>query len=81
MKYDPFHERLGSVGGGEAKLWNVESNCEYLGIPLLYFTNFITGILKPFSQELPTQEFLARSIHFIEDGQAILLFYLESHEM
>ena len=81
MKYDPFNARLGSVAGGEAKLWNIDTVCKYPGIPMMYFTNFTSGMLRPFPQRIPGQEYITRSIHFIEDGQAILLCYLESHEM
>ena len=72
---------MGSVGGGEAKLWVMEAQGKYHDILRAYLPNFIPGIPKPYPQEIPQQEFIARSIHFIENGQAIVVCYLETHEM
>ena len=47
----------------------------------LYYTNVKLGTLKQVFEEPPQQDFIARSIHFIEKGHAIIVCYLESHEM
>ena len=37
--------------------------------------------LKQILQEPPKKELIARSIQFVDNGEAVLICYLESHEM
>ncbi|KAI9455841.1 WD40-repeat-containing domain protein [Boletus coccyginus] len=63
LAWDSQHHRLASVGDGEARVWKVAPD----------HNSFI-----PLPARSEKQPYVARSVHFLDDGSNILICYLES---
>jgi len=80
LVYDPSHRRIASAGNGCISLWNLDENCESFVVDGCYSLTQFLGVLSRHASS-PQKPFIARSASFFDNGDSVLVCYLESHEV
>ncbi|KAG2088927.1 WD40-repeat-containing domain protein [Suillus discolor] len=65
LAWDPVHCRLASAGDGHPHVWNFTSD----------------RTLKTITSQLDKQPYIARTVHFYDNGASLLVSFLESSEV
>ncbi|KIJ24044.1 hypothetical protein M422DRAFT_195187, partial [Sphaerobolus stellatus SS14] len=80
IDFDPFQQRLAAVGEGELKVWDVKIDCKFLSCTNGLNADVDLGSISLHATKLST-EFIAKTVHFFDQGRGILVGFLESHRM
>lgn len=84
LAWDSHHQWLASVGAGELRVWNVALDLSKF---LLVFhislirTLYHTEFFLPINTIVAKQPYVARSVHFLDDGNSVLVCYLKSGQV
>jgi WD40 repeat protein len=84
LTWDSHHRRLASVGARELCVWNVALDLsKFLNV---FHTSLIrklypTEFFLPTNKIVAKQPYVARSVHFLDDGNSVLVCYLESGQV
>lgn len=82
---DGNYKRVATVGGGSPVVWMLGRDGEYyfvLRSAVCVTIAWILGTLTQLAPQQPVPEnFIARTVHFYDDGASIIVTYLESHRM
>ena len=84
LAWDSHHRWLASVGARELRAWNIALDLsKFL---LVFHTSLIrtlyhTEFFLPINTIVAKQPYVARSVHFLNDGNSVLVCYLESGQV
>jgi hypothetical protein len=80
IAFDAHYRRIATVGGGCLKVWDMDVNGALsVAISSIFLSNG-AGQLSLVAGA-PRRPYIARSVAFLDRGQAVVVCYLENHEV
>ncbi|KAG1843889.1 hypothetical protein F4604DRAFT_1596475, partial [Suillus subluteus] len=81
LAWDPVHHRLASAGDGRPHVWNFTPDSSLSNHQYLCCIDFVLETLISITSKLNKQLYVARMVHFYNNGASLLVTYLESGEI